>query len=169
MTEQLPESRDFRGYDGDDIETVAREITMRGVTVPAVLFLEANRGAGSLDGLGMLFFDPAVRRIFGGGIPGASSLLADDDGIDRLIDRLERSGLVERRVCGSDRRGTYVSLTPRGQDVFKKAGRVHLRGIDEHVGSHLTHDELAQLTALLGKLADRVGGEALSTLAPDTP
>lgn len=89
MTEQLHESPDFRGYDGDDIETVAREITMRGVTVPAVLFLEANRGAGSLDGLGMLFFDPAVRRIFGGGIPGASYLLADDDGIDRLIDRLE--------------------------------------------------------------------------------
>jgi DNA-binding MarR family transcriptional regulator len=100
--------------------------------------------------------------------------LADQIGLSRsattrLIDRLERSGLVERRVCGSDRRGTYVSLTPRGQDVFKKAGRVHLRGIDEHVGSHLTHDELAQLTALLGKLADRVGGEALSTLAPDTP
>jgi hypothetical protein len=89
MTEQLPESRDIRGFDGDDIEYVAREITMRGVTVPAVLFLEANRGAGSLDGLGMLFFDPAVRRIFGGDVPGASSLLADDDGIDRLIDRLE--------------------------------------------------------------------------------
>lgn len=89
MTEQLPESPDISGFDGDDIETVAREITMRGVTVPAVLFLEANRGAGSLDGLGMLFFDPAVRRIFGGAIPGASSLLADDDGIERLIDRLE--------------------------------------------------------------------------------
>ena len=89
MTEQLQESRDFRGYDGDDIETVAREITMRGATVPAVLFLEANRGAGSLDALGMLFFDSSIRRIFGGDIPGASSLLADDDGIERLIDRLE--------------------------------------------------------------------------------
>ena len=89
MTEQLQESRDFRGYDGDDIETVAREITMRGATVSAVLFLEANRGAGSLDGLGMLFFDPVIRRIFGGEIPGASNLLADDDGIDSLIDRLE--------------------------------------------------------------------------------
>ena len=89
MTEQLQESRDFRGYDGDDIETVAREITMRGATVSAVLFLEANRGAGSLDGLGMLFFDPAVRRIFGGDLPCASCLLADDDGIERLIDRLE--------------------------------------------------------------------------------
>jgi DNA-binding MarR family transcriptional regulator len=101
--------------------------------------------------------------------------LADQIGLSRsattrLIDRLERNGLVERRVCGSDRRGTYVSLTPRGQEVFRKAGRVHLRGIDEHVGSHLTNDELAQLKALLGKLADRVGGEALSTLGPiDTP
>lgn len=88
-TEQLPEAPDFAGIDSDAVEFVAREITLRGVTVPAVLFLEANRGAGSLDGLGMLFFDPSVRRIFGGEVPGASSLLADDAGIDSLIDRLE--------------------------------------------------------------------------------
>ena len=89
MTEPPAESRDFGAFDGDDIENVAREITMRGATVSAVLFLEANRGAGSLDGLGMLFFDPAIRRIFGGDDPGASNLLADDDDIERLIDRLE--------------------------------------------------------------------------------
>ena len=89
MTEPLRESPDFSSYDGDDLETIAREITMRGAIVPAVLFLEANRGAGSLDGLGMLLFDPAIRRIFGGDDPGASSLLADDDGIEQLIDRLE--------------------------------------------------------------------------------
>ena len=101
--------------------------------------------------------------------------LADLTGLSRsattrLVDRLELSGLVERRSCGSDRRGTYVMLTARGEEVFKEAGRVHLRGIDEHVGSHLTNDELAELGALLGKLADRVGGEALSTLVPgNTP
>ena len=89
MTERLSESREFRAYDGDDIESVAREITMRGAIVPAVLFLEANRGTGSLDGLGMLLFDPAIRGIFGGDDPGARSLLADEDGIERLIDRLE--------------------------------------------------------------------------------
>lgn len=88
-TGPLPESPDLGILDGDDVENVAREITMRGATVPAVLFLEANRGAGSLDGLGMLFFDPAIRRIFGGDDPGARNLLADDDGIERLIDRLE--------------------------------------------------------------------------------
>jgi hypothetical protein len=89
MAEQLTESPDFGAFDGDDIESIARELTMRGAVVPAVLFLEANRGAGSLDGLGMLFFDPALRGIFGGDDPGARGLLADDDGIERLIDRLE--------------------------------------------------------------------------------
>ena len=97
--------------------------------------------------------------------------LADLTGLSRsattrLVDRLERSGLVERRACESDRRVTFVVLTPRGEEVFREAGRVHLRGIDEHVGSHLTNDELAQISALLGKLADGVGGDALSTLTP---
>ena len=89
MTEPLSEPHDVGAFEGDDVEAVAREIQLRGATVPAVLFLEANRGAGSLDGLGMLFFDPAIRRIFGGDSPGARNLLADDDGIERLIDRLE--------------------------------------------------------------------------------
>jgi DNA-binding MarR family transcriptional regulator len=99
--------------------------------------------------------------------------LADQIGLSRsattrLVDRLERSGLVARRACASDRRGSFVVLTPRGEGVFRDAGRVHLRGIDEHVGSHLTNDELAQLSALLGKLADSVGGAALSTLTRNT-
>jgi hypothetical protein len=89
MTEPVASSHDVSLFEGDAIEHVAREITMRGATVPAVLFLEANRGAGSLDGLGMLFFDPSIRRIFGGDDPGASGLLADDNEIERLIDRLE--------------------------------------------------------------------------------
>jgi hypothetical protein len=88
-SEQLTEPRDVGALEGDDIEAVAREIQMRGATVPAVLFLEASRGAGSLDGLGMLFFDPVIRGVFGGEDPGARNLIADDDGIERLIERLE--------------------------------------------------------------------------------
>lgn len=81
--------QDASALDVDDVETVAREIQMRGATIPAVLFLEANRGTGTLDGLGMLFFDPVIRTVFGGDDPFASNLLADDDDIERLIDRLE--------------------------------------------------------------------------------
>lgn len=80
---------DVGPMDVDEVEVVAREIQMRGATVSAVLFLEANRGAGTLDGLGMLFFDPVIRNVFGGDLSAASGLLADDDDIERLIDRLE--------------------------------------------------------------------------------
>lgn len=86
----------------------------------------------------------------------------------RLIDRLERDGLVERRACGTDRRGTFVGLTQRGEESFRMAGRVHLRGIDEHVGTHLTSGELSQLKVLLTKLADGVEGEALSMISVET-
>ena len=89
MSQPFSASRDFGSYESDGVEAVAREIQLLGATVPAVLFLEANRGAGSLDGLGMLFFDPILRGIFGGNDAGASQLLTDDNEIERLIERLE--------------------------------------------------------------------------------
>jgi hypothetical protein len=45
----------------------------------------------------------------------------------------------------------------------------HSSDIDEHVGSHLTEHELAQLGALLRKLADGVGGSALSAFSTSDP
>ncbi len=89
MSDPLIDPRDVGSLDDDDVELVARAIQLRGATIPAVFFLEANRGLGSLDGLGMLLFDPVIRGVFGGDMPGARSLLADDDGIERLIERLE--------------------------------------------------------------------------------
>lgn len=89
MSEPSKEPPEVPTTEGDDVETVARAIQLRGATIPAVLFLEANRGAGSLEGLGMLFFDPVIRGVFGGDMLAAQVLLADDDGIERLIDRLE--------------------------------------------------------------------------------
>lgn len=86
-------------------------------------------------------------------------------GTTRLIDRLERDGLVERRSCGSDRRGTFVGLTPEGEEQFRKAGRIHLRGINEHVGSHLTSEEMADLRTILTKLAQGVNRGELAVLS----
>jgi hypothetical protein len=83
------EPPDVGTFVDDEVEAVARAIQLGGATVPAVFFLEANRGLGSLDGLGMLLFDPVIRGVFGGEDPGARSLLADQDGIERLIERLE--------------------------------------------------------------------------------
>lgn len=74
-------------------------------------------------------------------------------GVTRLIDRLERDGIVERRSCATDGRGRVIGLTPAGQDVFREAGRMHLRGLDHHIGSHLTVDEMTELRRLTTKLA----------------
>ncbi len=71
------------------VEQVAREIRMRGLTGPAVHFLEASRPYRPLGAPAMLFFDPVLHDLFGGESPPASELLADDMGIEALIDRLE--------------------------------------------------------------------------------
>jgi len=75
---------------GDDlVEQVAREIQLRGLTASAVHFLDASRPYRPLGANAMLFFDPVLRSLFGGEVAGASAILADDDGIEQLIERLE--------------------------------------------------------------------------------
>ncbi len=81
--EQTQEQRD------DLVERVAREIQLRGLTAPAVHFLEASRPYRPLGSNAMLFFDPVLRGLFGGDVAAMRELLADDLGIEQLIARLE--------------------------------------------------------------------------------
>jgi hypothetical protein len=71
------------------VETVAREIQLRGLTGPAMMFLEASRPYRPLGSQAMLFFDPVLRGVFGGDLDGVQHVLADDEGIERLLERLE--------------------------------------------------------------------------------
>jgi hypothetical protein len=71
------------------VEEVAREIQLRGLTAPAVLFLEASRPYRPLGANAMLFFDPVLRSLFGGELAPATEILADEAGIEQLIERLE--------------------------------------------------------------------------------
>jgi hypothetical protein len=71
------------------VEAVAREIRLRGLTGPAVHFLEASRPYRPLGAPAMLFFAPVLRELFGGETPLATEILRDDIGIEALIDRLE--------------------------------------------------------------------------------
>lgn len=89
----------------------------------------------------------------------AESRRLSRSGATRLIDRLERDGLVERRSFGADRRGSLVALTREGERAFRRAGRVHLRGIEEHIATHLSPAQLATLRDLLQELADAVDGK----------
>jgi DNA-binding MarR family transcriptional regulator len=66
-------------------------------------------------------------------------------GMSRLVDRLERDGLIERVACDCDARGAYAALTPRGQAVLEAARPTHLEGIRRRFLAHFSEDELRQL------------------------
>jgi DNA-binding MarR family transcriptional regulator len=89
----------------------------------------------------------------------ANSLLLTASGVTRLLDGLEREGLVGRDVCASDRRVTYAVLTKTGRDKLREADKSHTRQIRELMHEHFDEDELVQLAALLDRLpgADPAG------------
>ena len=55
----------------------------------------------------------------------ADAVHLSQSALSRLIDRLEKNGLVERCSCGEDRRGVNVLLTPAGLQRHAEAAPVH--------------------------------------------
>ena len=55
----------------------------------------------------------------------ADAVHLSQSALSRLIDRLERHGLVERSLCDADRRGIYVSLTETGRQRHAEAAPTH--------------------------------------------
>jgi DNA-binding MarR family transcriptional regulator len=45
--------------------------------------------------------------------------------LSRVIDRLEKHGLVKRGVCENDRRAIYAELTDEGRDRYEAARPTH--------------------------------------------
>ena len=82
----------------------------------------------------------------------ADRVLLSRSGLTRLVDRLEREGLVSRQACPSDARGTLAVLTPAGLDRLREAAPTHLAGVARRVTDRLTDAEVDQLQALLAKL-----------------
>lgn len=73
-------------------------------------------------------------------------------GLTRLVDRLERAGLVERRACATDRRVTYAALTEEGAAVLKRATPTFERVVAETLASRLSDDELTSLRDCLQRV-----------------
>ena len=84
----------------------------------------------------------------------ANGLLLTAGGVTRLLDGLERDGLVARKECSSDRRVSYAVLTQAGRAKLREASKSHTRQIRELLGSLYDDDELSQLIALLDRLPD---------------
>lgn len=83
----------------------------------------------------------------------ADQVLLSRSGLTRLVDRMQRDGLVDRLPCPQDARGMNAVLTDLGYARLKQASGTHLRGVRTYVTGLLSEDELDQLHALMSKLA----------------
>ena len=87
-------------------------------------------------------------------------------GLTRLIDRLERDGLVQRSACPTDRRGAFAVLTDDGLAVITNSLDVHLAAITASFTGLLSPDELEDLLRSLRIVRDVVRpGAAAGTVA----
>jgi DNA-binding MarR family transcriptional regulator len=73
-------------------------------------------------------------------------------GITRLLDGLERAGLVGKDVCTEDARVTYARITEEGRATLVAAAESHLAALAAIFAERFSAEELEALGELLGRL-----------------
>jgi DNA-binding MarR family transcriptional regulator len=79
----------------------------------------------------------------------AEHALLSRSGMTRLIDRLEREGMVCRSTCDKDGRGCYAVLTADGSTAVDNARATYISVVRSGFLRHFSHDEMRDLAALL--------------------
>src|SRR3954469_17174626 len=82
----------------------------------------------------------------------AETILLSRSGLTRLVDRLERDGLICRQTCAQDARGAFAKLMPAGVEKLRAARATHLAGVRAFYLSHLSDAE----RDLLGDVWERM-------------
>ncbi|MET3718479.1 MULTISPECIES: MarR family transcriptional regulator [unclassified Arthrobacter] len=83
-------------------------------------------------------------------------VLLSQSSLSRLVERLEKRGLVVRQPAPDDGRGVLLKLTEQGAALQKEIGREHVRDISSLVGPALTAAEQKELQRLTDKLRNAV-------------
>jgi DNA-binding MarR family transcriptional regulator len=140
------------GVDGLPLPRVAAPLARRLQQICASLIAEA------LEGSGFVQLEFATMR-FIADMPGIEQWkVADAIGIDRnsaslISDRLERQGLIVRRVNSNDRRARELYFTRKGMQAFETL-LPKIREANERILSPLAEHERALLIDLLAKLVE---------------
>jgi DNA-binding MarR family transcriptional regulator len=82
----------------------------------------------------------------------AQRVLISRSGLTRLVDRLEREGLVRREACDDDARGLFAVLTEQGYDRLRTASSTHLRGVQSYAIGRLDDAQVEALGEICGAM-----------------
>ena len=86
----------------------------------------------------------------------AEALVITRGGLTKLVDRLIKAGLMERTFCESDRRVSYATLLPAGEELLEEMRPIVVGELAVAFSVNLTADQAQQLREML----DRVRGSA---------
>ena len=75
----------------------------------------------------------------------ADRVMLSRSGMSRLVDRLQRDGLLCRAACANDARGAFACVTPDGLSLLERARPTHVAGIRRRFLAHFHEDELQDL------------------------
>lgn len=86
----------------------------------------------------------------------AEALVITRGGLTKLVDRLIKAGLMERTFCESDRRVSYATLLPAGEELLEEMRPIVVGELAVAFSLNLTAGQAQQLREML----DRVRGTA---------
>ncbi len=93
--------------------------------------------------------------------------LRSKSGATRLVDRLEKAGLVSRETSPEDRRAVYVALTDSGRALFERARAPIVEILIDRFAAHVSPKEARFITLALSKVLD--ANELKPIVAPLRP
>jgi DNA-binding MarR family transcriptional regulator len=86
----------------------------------------------------------------------AEALVITRGGLTKLVDRLIKAGLMERTFCESDRRVSYATLLPAGEELLEEMRPVVVGELEVAFSANLS----AQQAQKLREMLDGVRGTA---------
>lgn len=86
----------------------------------------------------------------------ASAAALSASRMTRLVDALQTRGLVTKRTCADDARGTVAKLTPEGLSRLRKAWPVHLASVRDRVFDHIDPRTVTDAAQALSEIAKQL-------------
>ncbi|MBZ0284341.1 MAG: MarR family transcriptional regulator [Anaerolineae bacterium] len=87
----------------------------------------------------------------------ARKVVLSRSGLTRLVDKLEKAGLLARASSPEDGRGAYAVLTEAGHDALRKAWPIYAQGIQTHFAQYLSADEAHVFAKVLTRILEGMG------------
>jgi MarR family 2-MHQ and catechol resistance regulon transcriptional repressor len=119
----------------------------------AVQFEEHRLSAVEFEVLMRLARSPA-NRLRMTDLAGQTSL--STSGVTRVVDRMDRDGLVRREACASDRRSSYAVITTEGRQRLDEVLPGHLELLQQWFIGQLTPGQLNVLLDAMRSIRDAV-------------